>query len=259
MPRIKGAYASVSRLRALSARLTGSVQFPDLLFLVNGLFVVPEGGVLDPAEVSRHLFENNDVVIFKEDDSSKGRGTRVFTRDSFVPADCERMSNGVFQRFLEQHPFFRTFGSEAIATLRLTTVVDDTGRSSVRAAYLRLGRRGDRHVTSGTHIRVPVDLPTGTLLPQGYRPDWSVVDRHPDTATSFGGQAIPSFATCVEEVRRLQSRVPFVRCLGWDTCIDSNGETQIMEWNTGQNDIRFSEATQGPCFADLGWEKLWRD
>jgi hypothetical protein len=32
-----------------------------------------------------------------------------------------------------------------------------------------------------------------------------------------------------------------------------------MEWNGTYNDIKFSEATQGPCFADLGWERLWKE
>ena len=34
---------------------------------------------------------------------------------------------------------------------------------------------------------------------------------------------------------------------------------QLMEWNGTYNDIKFSEATQGPCFADLGWERLWKE
>jgi hypothetical protein len=31
-----------------------------------------------------------------------------------------------------------------------------------------------------------------------------------------------------------------------------------MEWNGWHNDIKFSEAADGPCFADLGWQNLWR-
>lgn len=34
------------------------------------------------------------------------------------------------------------------------------------------------------------------------------------------------------------------------------GNVGLMEWNAGHNDIKFSEATQGPCFHDLGWEKF---
>jgi len=38
--------------------------------------------------------------------------------------------------------------------------------------------------------------------------------------------------------------------------IDSSLPVQIMEWKGGHNGIKFSEATRGPCFADLGWEQL---
>jgi hypothetical protein len=31
-----------------------------------------------------------------------------------------------------------------------------------------------------------------------------------------------------------------------------------MEWNALHNDIKFSEATQGPCFTDLRWERFAR-
>jgi hypothetical protein len=34
-----------------------------------------------------------------------------------------------------------------------------------------------------------------------------------------------------------------------------NDNVQVMEWNGFHNDIKFSEATQGPCFADLGFQK----
>jgi hypothetical protein len=29
-----------------------------------------------------------------------------------------------------------------------------------------------------------------------------------------------------------------------------------MEWNGEHNDVKSSEATQGPCFSDLNWERL---
>ena len=52
--------------------------------------------------------------------------------------------------------------------------------------------------------------------------------------------------------------VPFARSIGWDMIVDNNNEIQVMEWNGSHNDIKFSEATQGPCFSNLGWEKLWK-
>ena len=57
----------------------------------------------------------------------------------------------------------------------------------------------------------------------------------------------------------LHRSIPFVRSIGWDLIIDINDTVKVMEWNGYHNDIKFSEATQGPCFSDLGWEKLWKE
>ena len=78
------------------------------------------------------------------------------------------------------------------------------------------------------------------------------------TSSAFERGSFPFYAKCVETVVELHERVPFVSCIGWDVCVDSNNEPQIFEWNGRHNAIGFGEAVQGPCFRDLGWEKLWR-
>ena len=49
--------------------------------------------------------------------------------------------------------------------------------------------------------------------------------------------------------------MPYVRAIGWDVSVDKNDDVHVMEWNGNHNDIKFSEATVGPCFLGLGWEK----
>jgi hypothetical protein len=48
--------------------------------------------------------------------------------------------------------------------------------------------------------------------------------------------------------------VPFTSIIGWDVAVDENHNVKVMEWNGDHNDIKFSEATQGACFSDRGWE-----
>ena len=43
--------------------------------------------------------------------------------------------------------------------------------------------------------------------------------------------------------------------IGWDIIVDDNEKIQIIEWNGEACDIKFSEATTGPCFLGLHWEK----
>jgi hypothetical protein len=56
----------------------------------------------------------------------------------------------------------------------------------------------------------------------------------------------------------LHEKLPFARTIGWDVVVDQHENVAVMEWNGWHNDIKFSEAADGPCFADLGWQNLWR-
>lgn len=64
-----------------------------------------------------------------------------------------------------------------------------------------------------------------------------------------------AFKTCVLTVTKLHKKAPYARCIGWDVTVDGDENVRLLEWNPEHNGIKFSEATQGPCFADLGWER----
>ena len=72
------------------------------------------------------------------------------------------------------------------------------------------------------------------------------------------GRRIPNFDNCVSVALELHRMIPYIRCVGWDIVVDKDNAVKVMEWNAVHNDIKLSEATQGPCFSDLGWEKLWQ-
>jgi hypothetical protein len=167
-----------------------------------------------------------------------------------------KMGNGVFQGFIKQHSVFNRFAANAVATLRVTMVSKDDGEFSVRACYLRLAIEGDSHVQSQTHIRVPIDMKTGAFANAGYLTSWLQTDIHPTSKAPFSGNTIPAFHRCLETVLDLHKKIPYVRCIGWDIAVDADEKVRIIKWNGEHNDIKFGEATQGPCFADLGWEKL---
>jgi hypothetical protein len=73
---------------------------------------------------------------------------------------------------------------------------------------------------------------------------------------NFAGNRIAAFNKCTVSVLELQKKMPYVRCIGWDVVVDKSDCVRVMEWNGHYNDIRFLEATQGPCFRGLQWETL---
>lgn len=259
LPHNSGRYGELSQFRSLNALLLGAPEFPDLAVQINGMLIGRDGRPVAKEDVTGVLFGQADRIVFKSDSTQSGLGVRVFDRASFDPQRIGALGPGVFQPFIRQHEAFRRIGnSPAVTTLRLTTVTDDTGRPQVRAGFLCIGRASDDHIRAGTDVLVPVDPATGELSPFGYVPDWQRTDRHPDSNERFAGYELPGFESCREVALRCHARLPFVRCIGWDLTVDDQGAVRILEWNGGHTGIKFSEATQGPCFADLGWHRLRR-
>jgi hypothetical protein len=257
VPLIQGDYGKLSFLKSLNAKIFNSPDFPDIAYHTNGVYFAKDYSILEEKELRSLLFRNSKIVVFKTDHSYQGRGFFVFDKDSFEPKKIKLLGNGVFQIYLEQHGFFEMLMPDCVATFRITTVIDPSGIVSVRACYLRLGRKADTHVKSSSHIRIPVDVLSGELATFGYMPNWQAIEKHPDTQIPFSKSTIPAFDQFISKALKLHKLMPSVQAIGWDMTLDKNENVKVMEWNGYMNDIKFSEATQGPCFKDLGWEKLW--
>jgi hypothetical protein len=258
VPAIKGAYGEVSNLKPLTSMVFAGSRLPDLGYYVNGLWFSKDREVLSGSKIKEAVFHKTHKVVYKVDESLQGRGVYIFNEIDFDPKLIQRLGNGVIQKYIVQHPFFDELMPVSVATIRITTVLEDTGKYSVRAAYLRLGRQADTHVRSASHIRIPIDLKKGELDELGFTPDWTTINRHPDTQSVFAGRVVPGFQQCLTTALDLHKCMPYARCIGWDMVVDREDSVNVMEWNGSHNDIKFSEAIQGPCFTNLGWESLWK-
>lgn len=256
IPNTNGHYGACATLKPLNSMFFQAAEFPDLGSFVNGLFLDTSYQVYSPHDFKELLFRDCERVIFKADQTLRGEGIHFFDKTSFNLEDLEEFGNGIFQRYVDQHPIFNEYTPKSVATIRITTAINDDGKVSARGSYLRLGAENDTHVQSATAIMIPVDLETGMLDKLGYRPDWTTTLSHPGSRKKFEDVTLPNYRKCVDVVTALHLKVPFVRCIGWDVIIDKKGEVVILEWNGKHNGIKFTEATQGPCFTDMGWEKF---
>jgi hypothetical protein len=254
---LKGNYGGISDHKAITSRLFQTDLLPDVAYSVNGLLCTKSMDRVEPSDLKKYLFGMSEKVVFKRDGGARGESVSIYDVNSF-PDEATTFSNGVFQSYVVQHPFFDAFSTQSVSTLRLTTVVEDDLNVSCRAAYLRLPRSNETHVKSETAIKVVVNVDDGRLHETGYLPDWVPVVRHPDSNELFSDQVIPNFHACVEVCLSLHEKLPFARTIGWDVVVDQHENVAVMEWNGWHNDIKFSEAADGPCFADLGWQNLWR-
>ncbi|MBS0182188.1 MAG: hypothetical protein JSS39_07270 [Nitrospira sp.] len=256
VPKLQGRYGRIADLRGLNAVMLKSEAFPDVLAYVNGTFFDTAYRFVSPDAVKEHLFKEHERVVFKLDSSLQGKGIHFFTRESFSIEQITGLGNGLFQRVIQPHRLFTEFAKPSVATLRITTVYKDNGEISVRACHLRMGSGDETHVQSKTEIRVPINLESGTFHDVGYTAEYREIKMHPTSHVTFAGKVIPAFKGCVDTVTELHKKTPYTRCIGWDVTVDEDVNVRLLEWNAEHNGIKFSEATQGPCFADLGWERL---
>lgn len=253
VPDLDGIFSAPSELKPLSNRILKTRKLPDLLYVNNGLFIEPINyKIIDASDSMSLLFSEDDTVIFKSNNSSQGRGVRFYTKKEWASEKTQSV-NGVFQRVIKQHDFFNSIFPYPGATIRMTTALDDNGRATVRAAYVRLGRSTDdsKHVQSKSAVKVAINIDSGELFSTGYTADWSSTKSHPDSGVTFEGLVVPAFKNACTEVEALHSNYPFVQSIGWDVSINDKEEVEIMEWNAGHNDIKFSEAMHGPNFIDI--------
>ncbi|MEP2281015.1 sugar-transfer associated ATP-grasp domain-containing protein [Maribacter sp.] len=253
-PNIQGEYGKISFLKPLTNQLFQPISILDIAYFINNNWFNHKYQKLTPQQVKKLIEKQpTNKIIFKADNSFQGKGVKALKTENLNLKTLEIIGNGTLQLFIEQHDFFNQFQLNSTATIRLTTVINKTGTSSLRSSYLRIGRNGETHITSKTHIRIPIDIIDGTLNEVGYLPNWQTISSHPDSNIEFKDKIIPNFKICAAEVKKLHLKLPMVQCIGWDLIIDKHSKVVLMEWNGYGNDIKFSEATQGPCFKDLEW------
>ncbi len=254
VPQVKGQYGEISLLGGISSTLFSSDLFPDIGYYTSGLFLSRGGEVVAEEDVAEMLFTHHDKVVFKRDNSLRGKSVVILTKESFDARSIRTMGNGVFQNFIKQHPFFDQFTPNSVSTLRILTIIDDAGNCTARSSYLKMARIDETHVVQSSSIKVEVDLPSGKLADVGYA-NWISTPCHPDTQVAFKGLVIPEIGKLTQALIDTHLSYPQARVIGWDVVLDSDNNVQIMEWNGHHDDIKTPEAYSGPCYKDLNWER----
>lgn len=258
VPKLKGDYGKIGNLNALHGALFDNSSFPDLFYRINGLWLDRNYQVVEDEDVEQKLINGFDKIVFKSDYSERGEGVWVFDSKSANLNEIKNHGNGIIQTYIYQHSFFDQIMSNSVTTLRVTSFIDKKGRVELKACFLRVGRSVDTHVKFNSNIMIPVDINTGHLFKYAITPEWLILNKHPDTNYIFENKIIPNFYKVIESIISLHKKVPFARIIGWDVILNHKGLVKVMEWNGSHNDIKFSEATQGPIFKNLGLEKLWK-
>jgi hypothetical protein len=253
-PRVNGQLIVLSRLKSFSNVALKTEALPDIGYYIDGNFYNRDLAVTDPFRLRAQCGNAKGKLFVKKDRSHRGAGIIRLPVEQLTEERFNGIGDCVIQLPIVQNEFFDEMITGSVATIRLTTVKDQAGRIDLRAAYLRLARSNTEWVQSDNSIRVAITNCIGDLDNFGYTQDWKRWEYHPDTGYSFKSARIPKFKEAIDLCVALHSKVPHFTIIGWDVTVDNTDQIRLMEWNLNHPDIKFSEASTGPCFVGLNWE-----
>ena len=256
IPKINKDLRHMTDYKSFSNVVLKTEALPDIAYYIDGIFYDKQFCVINILEL-RELIFTSQIKIFAKKDNSGGRGTGVMklTDEELTEDYFQRFGNCVIQSWIKQHEFFEEIISGSVATIRITTVKDKIGRIDMRAAWLRLGRRDTSWVRADNSLRVAIMDNNGDFDSFGYTQDWRRWSAHPDTGFTFENKRIPKFKEAIDACIELHNKIPHFTIISWDVTVDDDEKIKVIEWNGDACAIAFSEATTGPCFLGLDWEK----
>ena len=188
------------------------------------------------------FMKDRDTVIVKPDSSSGGFGVDKFFKLDFPSMDAMykkfRADHiGVIEDVLQQHEDLNKLNPSSINTLRIVTILNESGPHIVYA-HIRIGN-SDRPVDNlhSGGMFAPIDLDKGVIQYPAYDKARHTYTEHPRTHTQIQGFAIPYWEEAKAMCLEASQVVPQMRYVGWDVAITPNGPVFVEGNNLPGYDI----------------------
>lgn len=190
----------------------------------------------------QRFLDGKTEVMVKPDDGTGGKGIEKLSLKDYPDTggffhQLKADKVGVVEEVLRQHPDLDRLNPSSVNTLRVVTILNDSGAHIVYA-HIRIGNGGrpvDNLHSGG--MFAPIDMETGQVQYPGYDKDRKTYAVHPQTGVEIQGFQIPlweeSKALCIEAA----ALVPQMRYVGWDVAVTPNGPVLVEGNNLPGYDI----------------------
>lgn len=259
-------YAAIARDKYLSHLVLekANIPMPKLYAYYNS-----EGGG-DYCSICKQLKGQNvqQCVVKPAGDSAHGEGVFVCKNILYDNQDCIlEKSNGekislkqllkdskftplLFEEKIEQTEQVASINPSSVNTVRFMTALYPDRSVKVIATFMKIGRKGSDvdNAGGGGNVDCAIDINSGrcynTLQFNSFQ-DITHVEKHPDTNTIIEGLSIDNWSEIVEKVKYYQSKISFLKMIGWDIALTPKGAI-VIEINNWWD-------TTGQLFIGHGW------
>lgn len=241
--------------------------FPTtLLRRINGFYHNRDYDLLTDTEALDTLVSANGVYIAKPSVETSGGNNilrlniskgRASLSSNEIPhtvllAKLEKMlgKNYIIQDSIRQSPWFEQINSSSLNTVRLMTYRSvKTGIVYHLSAVVRFGQTNslvDNQAAGGMSCGINRKgiLNAHTVDKYGtQRRDWPWL-------VQKAGTAVPAFQEMCRLAVKIAPSFPYHRLLGFDFCVDMDGQVRLIEINLKNLEINFLQMNNGPLFGE---------
>lgn len=183
----------------------------------------------------REFIERNPNAFYKPADGSFGIGIGILDvskkNDSLEIFNELKQEKMILEEQISQIMEMKNYNQSTINTIRIVTLIDNTGKTRIMAAVFRSGRKGE--LADNFHHRglaAKVDIETGIVESDAVDNELKHYKEHPDSKLLIKGFQIPMWDQAINMCLEAASVVPEVRYVGWDVALTPKGPS-IIEGN----------------------------
>lgn len=272
-------YSAIARDKHLTHLVLEEANIP-----MPKLFAYYNSEAGDDYQTIREQLVKNDVhqcVIKPAADSAHGGGVFVCRNIVFDELDCQiEKTNGdkvslknlleinkhtplLFEEKVNQTEQINSINSSSVNTIRFMTALYPDREVKVIATFMKIGRAGSDidNAGGGGNVDCGINPESGccynTVQFNSFN-DIKHVEKHPDTGTQIENIIIDNWHNIVKKIKEFQSRVPYLKMIGWDIALTDSGPI-VVEINNWWD-------TTGQLFIGKGWRNevmdcynAWKD
>ena len=230
---------------------------------INGEYYNNEMAQISKYEALNICVKQDSILVKPSKDSSGGKGIRIIRlsecnekeRHNLVLDILENYGKDyVLQQVIKQHPLISRFNDTSVNTFRVITLYLN-GEFSVLSIILRIGQKGsvvDNLSSGGLMVAIDED---GKMHNEGMT--LNLERKKSYNGIILGEQRIDFMPHILQRIKCAHEKsFPLCKFIGWDVCIDKDGQPIVIEVNSSQPGVRGSQVLTGPIFGNRTQEVI---